>query len=209
MTEREWTTSRNPYVLLEELQYHDASLRKFRLFVCGYCRLFFWGKMPPEVREAVETGELWADGSTTRYRLRKAQRVVGVNLLDKHPKARQVAYYSVCASNPEQLAHEVIAMGAVGSHSLRPRRVDYGKIARLIHCVFGNPFRATTEKYRVITPQRLAASIYTDRAFDRLPILADALEEAGCTDEAILSHCRGPGPHVRGCWVVDLLLGKE
>jgi hypothetical protein len=47
------------------------------------------------------------------------------------------------------------------------------------------------------------------RALDRLPILADALEEAGCTDADILAHCRGPGPHVRGCWVVDLLLGKE
>jgi hypothetical protein len=59
------------------------------------------------------------------------------------------------------------------------------------------------------TVTELAQAIYTDRAFDRLPILADALEEAGCTDAAILEHCRGPGPHVRGCWVVDLLLGKE
>jgi len=42
-----------------------------------------------------------------------------------------------------------------------------------------------------------------------MPILADALEDAGCTDAAILEHCRGPGPHVRGCWVVDLILGKS
>ena len=55
---------------------------------------------------------------------------------------------------------------------------------------------------------RWPRSIYDDRAFDRLPILADALEDAGCADAAILSHCRGPGEHVRGCWVVDLLLGK-
>ncbi|MBM4071279.1 MAG: hypothetical protein FJ271_20430 [Planctomycetes bacterium] len=59
------------------------------------------------------------------------------------------------------------------------------------------------------TIPRLAHSIYDERAFDRLPILADALEAAGCTDAEILSHCRGPGPHVRGCWVVDLILGKE
>jgi hypothetical protein len=52
----------------------------------------------------------------------------------------------------------------------------------------------------------LGTVIYTERAFDRLPILGDALEEAGCTDEAILSHCRGPGPHVPGCWVVDSVL---
>jgi hypothetical protein len=56
---------------------------------------------------------------------------------------------------------------------------------------------------------RLAASIYEERAFQRMPILADAVEEAGCRDEEILCHCRGPGPHARGCWLVDLLLGRE
>lgn len=63
--------------------------------------------------------------------------------------------------------------------------------------------------WRTETVMTLARSSEASQAFDRLPILADALEEAGCTDEAILSHCRGPGPHVRGCWVVDLLLEKE
>src|SRR5581483_3643837 len=57
--------------------------------------------------------------------------------------------------------------------------------------------------------RRLAQAIYDERAFDRLPILADALEEAGCTNADILNHCRQPGEHVRGCWVVDLLLGKS
>ena len=55
----------------------------------------------------------------------------------------------------------------------------------------------------------LANLIYDERAFDRLPILADALEDAGCDDADILRHCREPGEHVRGCWVVDLLLGKS
>ena len=57
--------------------------------------------------------------------------------------------------------------------------------------------------------RKMAQAIYDDRSFDRLPLLADALEEAGCTDAVILGHCRGGGEHVRGCWVVDLLLGKE
>jgi hypothetical protein len=56
--------------------------------------------------------------------------------------------------------------------------------------------------------QTLAQAIYDHKAFDRMPILADALEEAGCTEEDILNHCRQPGEHVNGCWVVDLLLGK-
>jgi hypothetical protein len=54
----------------------------------------------------------------------------------------------------------------------------------------------------------MAEAIYQERAFDRLPILGDLLEEAGCDDAAILSHRRGPGPHCRGCWVVDLLTGR-
>ena len=56
---------------------------------------------------------------------------------------------------------------------------------------------------------KLARSIYDDRAFDQMPILGDALEDAGCGDDAILAHCRSPGPHTRGCWVVDLILGKQ
>ena len=55
----------------------------------------------------------------------------------------------------------------------------------------------------------LARGIYAERAFDRLPILADALQDAGCDNADVLGHCRGPGPHARGCWVVDLVLGKE
>ncbi len=58
------------------------------------------------------------------------------------------------------------------------------------------------------TVQKVAQSIYDERAFDRMPILADALEEAGCTNQDILGHCRQPREHVRGCWVVDLLLGE-
>ncbi len=56
--------------------------------------------------------------------------------------------------------------------------------------------------------QKIAQGIYEERAFDRMPILGDALEEAGCDDSEILIHCRSDSEHVRGCWVVDLLLGK-
>src|SRR5262249_51106589 len=84
---------------------------------------------------------------------------------------------------------------------------------RLLHCVFANPFSRIASHPAWLTwndgtVHKLAQTVYDDRRFDLLPILADALEEAGCDNADILAHCRGPGPHVRGCWVVDLLLGK-
>ena len=59
------------------------------------------------------------------------------------------------------------------------------------------------------TVRKIAQAVYEECAFDRLPLLADALEDAGCTNAAILAHCREPGEHVRGCWVLDLLLGRK
>jgi hypothetical protein len=80
----------------------------------------------------------------------------------------------------------------------------------IIRDIFGNPFRPATldPSWLTSTVTALARQMYESRDFSAMPILADALQDAGCSDEAILSHLRGPGPHVRGCWVVDLLLGK-
>jgi hypothetical protein len=81
----------------------------------------------------------------------------------------------------------------------------------LLRDIFGNPFRRVAVDPAWLTPGvvELARTIYEGRAFERMPELADALEEAGCHDSAILGHCRVPGEHVRGCWVVDALLGKK
>lgn len=83
--------------------------------------------------------------------------------------------------------------------------------AALVRDIFGNPFRPVivNRSWLTSTVTALAEGIYADRAFDRMPILADALQDAGCDSTDILGHCRSDGPHVRGCWVIDLLLGKE
>jgi hypothetical protein len=83
----------------------------------------------------------------------------------------------------------------------------------ILRDIFGNPFRPVAVApawltWNNATVPAIARHVYEDRAFHDLPILADALEDAGCTDADLLAHCRGPGPHVRGCWAVDLLLGK-
>ena len=84
--------------------------------------------------------------------------------------------------------------------------------ANLLREVIGNPFRPTAilPEWKTSTVLSLARGIYEEKAFDRMPILADALQDAGCANEAILNHCWDEKtPHVRGCWVVDLILGKD
>ena len=102
-------------------------------------------------------------------------------------------------------------MEALIAAAEREQNAEKEKQAFLLSDIFGNPFRPTPFDATWLTPTvvQLAQGNYDDRAFDRLPVLADALEEAGCTDADILSHCRSEGPHVRGCWVVDLILGKQ
>ena len=81
----------------------------------------------------------------------------------------------------------------------------------IIRDVFGNPFRPVTfsPEWRTDTAVSLARTMYESRDFSAMPILADALEDAGCDNADILTHCRGSGPHVRGCWVVDSVLNME
>jgi hypothetical protein len=82
---------------------------------------------------------------------------------------------------------------------------------RLVQEVFGNPFRRRRFRRDWRTPdvQTLAAGIDAEGAFERLPILADALEDAGCTDAVLLAHLRQPGGHVLGCWALDRALGRR
>jgi len=91
-------------------------------------------------------------------------------------------------------------------------RSQEGRVqAAYLRDIFGNPFRpvATDSDWHTSTVIALAKQMYESRDFSPMPILADALQDAGCDCEDILSHCRGPGLHVRGCWAVDLILGKE
>ena len=109
------------------------------------------------------------------------------------------------------------AVGAAGDVATHlSARIAAGDAVRqyrnaLLNDIFGNPFQPVAANPAWLTPgvRELARIIYEGRASDRMPKLADALKQAGCTNPDILTHCRQPGEHVRGCWVVDLLLGKE
>jgi hypothetical protein len=88
--------------------------------------------------------------------------------------------------------------------------MDHATQCHLLRCIL-RPFGSPTPDpaWLTSTVVALARGIYDDRAFDRLPILADALQDAGCDNADVLDHCRTPGPHARGCWVVDMILGKQ
>ena len=83
--------------------------------------------------------------------------------------------------------------------------------SEIVRDIFGNPFRPVTldPVWLSSTVRDLAYTIYDERVFERMPILGDALMDAGCDSDEIIQHCQGPGLHVRGCWVVDLVLGKS
>jgi len=116
----------------------------------------------------------------------------------------------------------LVALAAVdnGAPIVSRRKIATEELQQMeiLRDIAGNPFRPVTFSpcSRTATVTNLAQTIYDDRQlpsglFDnqRMTVLADALEEAGCDNKDILDHCRSGGEHVRGCWVVDLVLGKE
>jgi hypothetical protein len=129
--------------------------------------------------------------------------------------------YSVRATLPPALRNENRPTGRVGRTQQRAVKVLQQGQCRLLHCLFGNPFRPPVRidvSWRTPIVTALAESIYEERRFGDLPVLADALEDSGCTDADILEHCRcalAPGAeeariaHTLGCWVLDLLLDKK
>src|SRR4029453_508957 len=105
----------------------------------------------------------------------------------------------------------------VASEALTAARIagisgEYAALANLVREVFGNPFRPVSfaPEWRTDTAMALARQMYESREFGAMPILADALQDAGCDSDDALNHCRDTtAPHIRGCWVVDLVLGKD
>jgi hypothetical protein len=112
--------------------------------------------------------------------------------------------------DPERLARADIIMAHVAEAAIsdQERPLESAYQARLLREIIGNPIRPAPIEPTWLTANvtTLAQAIYDESAFDRMPILGDALEDAGCNNTAVLEHCRSGGEHVRGCWVVDLLL---
>lgn len=219
ITEAEWQSCADPRPMQEALR-GKASERKLRLFAVACCRRLGPLLQDPRITTALDVAERHADGAATQADLEAVLRGAALAQRAQRRKALLFAYAAVMdACGPGGLgAAEKAAWAAAAADSratygerLRRTRPDlYASLAALLRDVLGNPFRPVAVDQSWLTPAvvRLAQSIYDGRAFDRLPILADALEEAGCTHAEVLGHCRQPGTHARGCWVIDGLLQR-
>src|SRR5262245_16186647 len=229
MTEHEWTSSVDPSAM-ERFLRHRTSARKARLYACACCR-HVWElvldsrrRLPQEQlrqawteaefmdeatsRHAVEVAEAYADGRSTEEQLRQAWHDADWAAM---PYGYDVLNMALDASNPSLELNGDIA--ATAANDALDKSLD--PYCEFLRCIYGNPFHrlpslpATVLVWNDRAVVKLAQAIYDKGRFEDLPILADRLLDAGCDDGEVLAHCRGPGPHVRGCWVVDLILGKS
>lgn len=230
MTEHDWLAATDPGLILRFLWPRRPSERKRRLFEVACCHRVWDAITDPDCRAAVVVAERFADGLVTDTELEEAANradVVWVAEIDQLRNAGVPDDDFGGALDPPLMSgvgyNVAVPIGYWGgapafeppSRIIRTAATDPAREgesqAVLLRDILGNPFRpvAVEPAWRTEAVVALARGIYDDRAFDRLPVLADALDDAGCTNADLLTHCRSPGPHVRGCWAIDLLLWKS
>jgi hypothetical protein len=224
MNEQQWQAAEDPIdMLLRPPPGIAATDRKIRLFSCVCCRRV-WDKMSDENRSTVELAERYADSLASEGELANREEdcrlyhrdVYDPDILqeDRPPEywCDVATWYSVTRRAADGFYEVCDATRRVA----RDRSGEWEDVvqARLLRDLFGPlPFRPVTLDAAWLVwcgglLVSMAARMYESRDFSDMPVLADGLEEAGCTDPEILSHCRSGGVHVKGCWVVDLVLGK-
>jgi hypothetical protein len=213
MTETEWQTSLDPDELLDcARKMKRLTARKGRLFGCGCFRLVWDQVQFASVMKTVEMAEARADLLISEDEMEKYRYPSGdMNEIVAHWLSTAVQSLAIPKPNPSVVAHEVRTSVANDVYRHARRGLPCRWQADLVREVIGNPFQKATldPGWRTSDVTQLAHAIYEERAFERMPILADALMDAGCDDDNLIGHCRWQGPHVRGCWVVDLVLGKK
>jgi hypothetical protein len=225
VTEKQWLACEDPARMLKFLR-RKTSDRKLRLFACACCRHVDY-LVIEEGKKAIEVAEAFADGRAGDEELSAArlelepytgagpEYVPWLATSESAFEAASELVSAVPSCEAEAVEVSVEASGpesgsVFGTPDDARAKADAWCLGAL-RCIFGNPVRAVKfdKKWRTDTAVSLAQQMYDARAIDRMPILADALQDAGCTSADVLDHCRGPGDHARGCWVVDLVLEKE
>jgi hypothetical protein len=194
--------------------------RRLRLFACA-CLRAAWPWTGEPDHPAVAAAERFADGPADAAALlgvRNAPWSPGTFVVRFGP-AKAVVVRAAATATTSPAAWSAARNAADASARIEGVPPEHPREqCDLLRDIFSNPFRPVAVSPTCLAPQvvALARAAYDRRHLPsgeldqaRLAVLADALEDAGCTDQAILGHLRGPGPHARGCWVIDLLLGKK
>jgi hypothetical protein len=208
--------------MIDETRHYSRTSRKIRLLGCA-CARRVWGRVSNwEAKSAVEVTEKVVDSRFPPERLGEVWMAVhryagayipgfrsywvsaDIRARDYDPALAPQRLASRVAVEEPYVWHAITS--ALADPAWGGQREDFSDLAR---CIFGNPFRPVASGPWV-TPAAVsvAQDCYDRRDFTALPLLADLLEEAGCPEQSVLDHCRQPGEHARGCWVVDLVLGK-
>jgi hypothetical protein len=218
MTETEWLVGTEVSGMLSFLG-KKASFRKRRLFACACVRRIWHLLDDPRSRRAVEVAEALADGKVNKETAKCVQREAGA-ASRATPKGRwyPADAAAICILQSTEDISTAARTATAASHAGVTLSAERTAQAVLVRDIFGNPFRPLSLEPAWMTPTvlNLAQAAYDNRLLPsglldnaRLAVLADALEEGGCADGELLEHLRSAGPHVRGCWPVDLILNKE
>jgi hypothetical protein len=204
MTDAEWQTSADPQAMIETGG-KTISERKLRLVLCGWARLN-WKWMGELARDSVVVAEGFADGDVDDMARRDADALFWDSSRSDRP-TRNNWLVRVALENRIDLMPA--AMSAISRNpKVARRQADIVRDVIAFSNCSGSQYSNLLARNHATVPA-MARRIYDERTFHDLPILADALQDAGCTDPDILAHCRSGGEHVRGCWVVDLILGNS
>jgi len=220
VTEAEWLTCEDPDGLLDTPHCDDR--RKRRLFGCACARAVLHYLNDSQVEKHLIAAEAFADGLINREELmafrasllEMRDHLDGHENLDRQRYAASAVMWACESRGPgfhDRRAASQAQFAVAGGAYTSMMAAEAIRQARMIRDIFGNPFRrvAFSPEWRTSTVIALATGVYESRDFSAMPILADALQDAGCGNADVLDHCRGDGTHVRGCWVVDAILGKE
>ena len=232
MTEQEWLQANDPMPMLLYLR-GKTSDRKPRLFTCACCRQLDPALSDETVRHAVEVTERWVDGNVCQEEVgvacRAAAAVVDEPFPGRSRRLMKEEYKREWLLRMARWVSDSVRPGAAIRSAIRSALVSGGgwqgegvaeegwqnSLTCFLRDIFGPmPFRPITLDPSWLTWHdgllvSMARQMYDSRDFTDMPVLADALEEAGCTNQDILGHCRTGVEHVRGCWIVDLVLGKK
>jgi hypothetical protein len=228
VTEKQWLKCRDPEAMLGHLA-DNATARKLRLFAVACCHHIAHLILDPRSCDAVKVAERLAEGKCSEddndvwIAREEAENAFNDDEFGKGDADARDAAFQVIAPVAFEAAVDTSSVAVCAAQTAEDSatcteeemesraEAEEAAQAEMLHDIFGNPFRPVALDPAWLTSDvlALARGIYEERAFDRMPILADALQDAGCTNEDVLNHCRDMSlTHVRGCWVVDLLLGK-